>query len=162
MLKNQLIIDNLFRNPLKYKENEKKPAKLKIRLLISGMSNIAACSLTRKDLFFPTVYNLILDYNQYPGISTILKKQAAFNLIPGRQSKFKITLNLLPYPTFLTMAFPYYNFNNNKDNNFNYNNTTKNFKFGFSKKFYGANFNFYADSSFIISYLLLPLNNKIV
>jgi hypothetical protein len=64
MLKNQLIIDNLFRNPLKYKDNEKKPAKLKIRLLISGMSNIAACSLTRKDLFFPTVYNLILDSNQ--------------------------------------------------------------------------------------------------
>lgn len=135
MLKNQWSIDS---NDLNYKNNF---------LSISGMSNKAASSLVNKDLFFPTVYNLLIDYKQFPSISSIKQKHAAFNLIPGRQCKYKLSFSLFNNSVLLPQII--ISLNSNNKNHFN---------FGMVKPFYGGHVQFYFNSSFSASYFLLPIS----
>jgi len=103
------------------------------------MSNHAASTQNRKDLLFPSIYHLILDFNQMPSINSINKKDAAFNLIPGRQSKYKVTINNCYY-NYIIRLLPLI-FNNNSLINFN--RESKHIMFGLKKKFYGANLDFF-------------------
>lgn len=116
------------------------------------MSNKAASNLSNKDLFLPSVYNLMLDYKQFPSISSIEEKNAAFNLILGRQCKFKLSLPLfnspLMFPLFIISLNPNIKLNNNH------------FNFGLIKTFYGANVQFYFNSPFSASYFLLPFSKQ--
>lgn len=137
MLKNQRSIDS---NNLVYKNNN---------ILISGMSNRAASNLNNKELLFPSIYNIIKDYHQFPSISSIYEKQAAFNLIPGRQSKYKLTIPLYNNITLVNLLLISLNKKNYKNNLI-----TRNY--GLRKFFYGANIQFNIISPFNASYYLLP------
>lgn len=189
MLKQQMIVDSILKTNINKKIlNDFLIEKKNYRVMISGMSNYAASSQDRKDLLFPPIYHLILDYNQMPLINWINKKDATFNLIPGRQSKYKITLsNKIPnwYTNFIICVLPLINNLNLNENNesgnpennesgnhentkfeinkINVNIETGHIMFGLNKKFYGANFDFNFGSNllyskFIASYYLLPIN----
>lgn len=137
MLFNQWCIDN---NNLVYKKDLKK-------ITISGMSNKAATSTTNKDLLFPTVYNLLLDFGIMPIISSINQKQAAFNLITGRQCKYQLSI-----PLFNSILFPSLLIHLNHQKNLN-----NHYNFGLIKSFYGAHVQFPFNSINSASYFLLPL-----
>lgn len=112
------------------------------------MSNKAASSLVNKEYLFPSIYNLLLDYNQYPFMSSIKQKHAAFNLITGRQCKYKLTLPLFNSSFLLSRLIINLNLNKNLNK--------KHFNFGLTKSFYGAHVQFFFNSSFSASYFLLP------
>ena len=114
------------------------------------MSNKAASSLLNKELFLPSVYNLLLDFKQFPSISSISQKNAAFNLIIGRQCKFKLSIPLFNSSFLFPLLIISLNSNKLNLNHFN---------FGLIKTFYGAHVQFYFNSSFSASYFLLPFSN---
>lgn len=170
MLKQQMLVDSLFLidfddNSLnKFFTNNKNN-----QVQITGMSNYAASYRNREGEDVEeageislSIFNLILTFGQMPLINSMNKKDAAFNLIPDRQSKYKLTLqNKIPYwySNFIFFLLPLLH-SNPILNNVNPN--SKFVMFGMNHPFYGANLKFSFSSNpilseFYASYYLLPL-----
>lgn len=144
MLKKQILIDNILKNPQTfYLSNLKKN-----QLIISGMSNLAASNILISDFFFSPLSSLLSDFNQFPQIGHIESKLAAFNWVLDRQCKFKINLNLSCLPPFMYMTYNLLILKSEKLNKIN-----KTTTYGIP----GANLQFFMISPFIASCYLLPL-----